>query len=106
MAMLRLWYMLIMPAMARLSTVMPRLPTDMVPLLFKEMLICTAMESMAPMDMAATTGSVDSTAPSQLDTTLDSETNTGSGRATPTGTGRCLTTLPPRATPWSLAGRS
>merc|ERR1719374_330167 len=58
----------------------------MVPLLSKEMLICTAMESMAPMDMAATTGSVDSTAPSLLDTTLDSETNTGSGRATPTDT--------------------
>merc|ERR1719383_1028067 len=80
MAMLRLLHMLIMPAMARLSMVMPRLPMDMVPLLSKEMLICTAMEPMAPMDMAATTGSVDSTAPSQLDTTLDSETNTGSGR--------------------------
>merc|ERR1711955_14492 len=83
MAMLRLLCMLIMPmpAMARLSTVMLRLPTDMVPLLSKEMLICAAMESMAPMDMAATTGSVDYTAPSQLDTTLDLETNTGSGRA-------------------------
>merc|ERR1719383_937860 len=89
MAMFRLLYMLIMPTTARLSTVMPRLPMDMMPLLSKEMLIWTAMEPMAPMDMAATTGSVDSTAPSQLDTTLDLETNTGSGRATPTGTGRC-----------------
>merc|ERR1719414_2600851 len=68
---------------------MLRLLMDMVPLLSKEMLICTAMEPMASMDMAVTTGSVDSTAPSQLDTTLDLGTNTGSGRATPTGTVRC-----------------